>query len=293
MSHSSDLHKKCLICAHLQLTPLPRYNDTHLVKCGKCGFVFARKIPTPQELIKHYEGYGRNDYLSPITIKRYHELLDTFEKYRKTGRMLDVGCGIGYFLDVAKERGWEVHGTEYTDEAVAICRKKNIPTQQGPLDISNYSEASFDVIASFEVIEHINNPNSEMEKISTLLRSGGLFYCTTPNWSSLSRIMLKQQWTVIVYPEHLSYYTVSTLKKLTQKHGFNTIKTITSGFSRTRMQQTYKGIHEPVISENTADERLRKKMESHAFLRFVKWGINAMLAFFRKGDTIKIWAVKR
>src|SRR6476660_3976054 len=127
-------HEECLICNAPQLKPLSRYSKISLVQCESCGFLFSREIPREQELIKLYDHYGRHDYLSPVTVKRYHEILNRFEKFRKTNKLMDVGCGIGYFLEVAKQRGWEVYGSEFTDEAVRICREKGIKMLQGKLD---------------------------------------------------------------------------------------------------------------------------------------------------------------
>src|SRR5437764_554107 len=110
-------HQHCLICNSNKLKRLKGYESAFLIQCQTCSFVFCEKIPSEKELTDHYKSYGRNDYLSPITIKRYHELLDEFEKFRKTNKILDIGSGIGYFLEVAKSRGWEVFGTEYTDKA--------------------------------------------------------------------------------------------------------------------------------------------------------------------------------
>ncbi len=199
-----------------------------MVKCLACSFVFAQRIPTVAELEKHYEGYRRNDYLSPLTIKRYEELLDKLEPYRKTNNLIDVGCGIGYFLEVAKKRGWNVYGTEYTDSAVEICESKGISMKKGELNPDNYPEGFFDIITSFEVIEHINNPCQELLKFNKILRVGGCVYITTPNFNSLLRYVLKQDYSVITYPDHLSYYTPKTLKKVFSDNGFHKkwIKTI-------------------------------------------------------------------
>ena len=118
----NNKHQNCLICHSSDISLYGKYLDNGLLKCNACGFFFAQQIPTVEELIAHYEGYGRNDYLSPVTISRYNEILDSFEPYRKTNKVMDVGCGIGFFLDVAKQRGWDVYGTEYTDEAIKICK---------------------------------------------------------------------------------------------------------------------------------------------------------------------------
>lgn len=284
-------HINCLICSSQNLKNLKGYEKAHLTKCKKCSFVFAQKIPTKQELVAHYENYSRNDYLSPITIKRYNELLDKFEAFRKTNKILDVGCGIGYFLEEAKNRGWEVYGTEFTNDAVEICKSKGIKISEGILDINNYSEGSFDIITSFEVIEHINNPVEEIKKFKYLLRDKGMVYLTTPNFNSLLRYKLKEKYNVISYPEHLSYFTKKTIRKLFSKEGFST-KIKTTGFSLTRLKTSQNKSDQKFISKTSDDEKIRNSIESKWFLRIMKKIINYFLSVAGVGDTLKCYFVK-
>lgn len=287
-----EQHKECLICKSSNLSEKIGYEKYFLVECASCRFVFTKKIPTDQELEEHYEGYGRNDYLSPITIKRYNELLDYFEKFRKNNKILDVGCGIGYFLEEAKKRGWTVYGTEYTQEACAICISKNISMQKGELEENNYPLNSFDVITSFEVIEHINNPILELSKFYNLLRKGGLVYITTPNFNSLLRYRLKAEYNVICYPEHLSYYTPRTIRLLMKKTGFKTQKILTTGISLTRLKTSKTKVKEGYIAKNSSDEKIRNSMEKNRFLQLFKWTLNSLLTFFGKGDALKGYFIK-
>lgn len=286
-------HTHCLHCNSEKLKPLKGYEAMHLCECQECGFVFAQAIPTPQELEEHYKQYGRNDYLSPVTIKRYNELLDRMERFRKTGKLLDVGCGIGYFLEEAKKRGWEVYGTEYTDEAVKICLEKGIHMHIGMLDPENYELESFDVITSFEVIEHINNPVEELNNFNTLLRKGGLVYCTTPNFNSLLRYRLKAEYNVITYPEHLSYYTPRTLKNVFEQCGFQTLEVETTGISLTRLRTSNGTSDQAFISESSDDEQMRSKIEQKWYLQLAKRIVNSTLSLFGVGDSLKGWFVKK
>jgi len=261
----------------------------------------AGKIPTAGELSAHYEGYGRNDYLSPVTIRRYHQLLDKFEKARKTGKLLDVGCGVGYFLEVAKERGWEVYGTEYTDAAIKICTDKGIKMHKGQLDPANYAPESFDIITSFEVIEHINTPLSEMTNITSLLRKGGYFYVTTPNFNSLLRYHLKDAYNVIGWPEHLSYYTPKTLEFLMKKNHLKKVFIQSTGISVTRLLTSSQAASRKAtnsktkpseegtlfIAAGTHDEKLRNSFEKNILLGGLKSGVNTMLTLTGKGDALK------
>lgn len=285
-------HKNCIICGSGSIEKMINYEKHHLIKCQSCRFVFCEPIPTAIELEKHYENYGRNDYLSPLTIKRYNELLDKFEKFKKNGKILDVGCGIGYFLDVAKKRGWEVYGTEYTDEAINICKNKGINMKEGKLNPGNYNLEEFDIITSFEVLEHINNPIEEISNFNQLLRKGGLVYLTTPNFNSFSRYYLKSNYNVITYPEHLSYYTPKTLKYLFKKLKFKVLKIETTGVSVTRIK-TSKGLsNQAFISEKSDDEVLRNKIEKNFILKVFKTIVNFILSLLGKGNSLKGWFIK-
>ncbi|HRN40933.1 MAG TPA: class I SAM-dependent methyltransferase, partial [Vicingus sp.] len=177
----TSFHKKCLITGANDLYPLKGYEKDYLVKSKTSGFVFCSKIPTDEELFNHYNnypiGYGAD---SAITTIRINEVLDEFEQFRKTNKMLDVGCGPGLFLIEAKKRGWEVYGTEFTDKQLAYLKDKGINTLKGKLTNESFENELFDVIISSEVIEHINNPLEEMQQFHRLLRKGGLVYITTP-----------------------------------------------------------------------------------------------------------------
>lgn len=286
------MHECCLLCKSGKLELLSRYAVHHLVKCNTCGFVFANQIPSESLLIHHYEGYGRKNYLSPITVKRYHELLEGFEKFRKTQQLIDVGCGMGYFLEAAREKNWKVYGTEFTDEAVRICKEKGIMVHQGKLNPDNYEASSFDVITSFEVMEHINNPKQEVKHFHTLLRKRGVVYVTTPNFNSLSRWVLKEKWNVLAYPEHLCYYSSSTLNKLFADEGFSLLKMETTGVSITRARTSLKLSTQSFISESSDDEKLRRMLESNLFLKGIKGAANKALTMLNAGDSIKATFIK-
>ena len=285
-------HSSCILCGSHFLYKIKGYEQHFLIKCKLCKFVFCEPIPSTEELEDHYKGYGRDDYLSPITIKRYHEILDSFEPYRKTNKLIDVGCGIGYFLEFAKKRGWEVFGTEFTDEAIQKCSEKGIKMEKGILNPENYMPEEFDIITSFEVIEHINNPVHELNSFHKLLRKGGLVYVTTPNFNSLLRYQLKSDYNAICYPEHLSYYTPNTLKKVFTCIGFQTKKIQSTGISLTRIKTSKKVSKQPLISKDSDDEKIRVQIENKKHLQFLKYLVNSFLTIIGKGDSLKGWFIK-
>jgi 2-polyprenyl-3-methyl-5-hydroxy-6-metoxy-1,4-benzoquinol methylase len=283
-----DEFEGCPLCGSTSLLPLEAYRENYLVRCGRCHFVFCRRKPSAEELQDHYLGYPRASSISPITLKRYEELLDTLEKYRSTNKLIDVGCGDGYFLEAARKRNWDVYGTEFTEEAVGICERKGIQMSLGPLNPAHYEKESFDVITSFEVIEHINQPQREVGAFFSILRKGGIVYVTTPNFNSISRNIIGKNWSIIEYPEHLSYYTRPTLRRVFVENQFQLLAMTTTGFSINRMMWT-RSISSTVLDK---DEDLRQKIDQHAVFRIMKLVINLMLNVVGKGDAIKAYFQK-
>ena len=168
---SETTRDACPVCGGRRLRPLPRYARAHLVRCEACGLTSAGLMATDGTLEGHYEDYGHAWFDSPITRRRYGELLDSFERYRRTNRLLEFGCGAGYFLQEAREHGWEVFGNDLS------ARAKQLDVVHGPITADTFEPGSFDVITAFEVFEHLRDPHSEAGLLARLLRPGGLLYC--------------------------------------------------------------------------------------------------------------------
>ncbi|HET6767043.1 MAG TPA: class I SAM-dependent methyltransferase [Chitinophagaceae bacterium] len=290
-----SFHTLCLVCNGANIQTLNGYERHGLVKCGNCGFVFMKKIPTSTELENYYSVYAyENEKEIPgPTRLSLENLLDSFEKYRQNNRILDVGCGEGWILELAMKRGWETYGTEFSSRAIEICEKKGIKMYTGILNPANMKEKDFDIIVSSETIEHINNPREELANIYQLLRKGGLFYITTPNFNSYLRRMMKDKYAIIKYPEHLSYYTTATLNKVLKQTGFSKVKLLTTGISVSHYQLSKETESKRDFSKKTADEKLRNKIARSTALQGIKKGINAGLSLLKIGMTLKAFYTKK
>jgi len=283
---------KCLITGAEDLFPLKGYEKDYLVKSKSSDFVFCSRIATEKELLDYYSSYpiGYNAD-SEITRIRINELLDGFERFKKTNKMLDVGCGPGLFLIEAKKRGWEVFGTEFTDKQIAYLNEKGIQTSKGKLTSSSFEKESFDIIISSEVLEHINNPIEEMNLFYSFLRKGGLTYITTPNFNAIERYLLKGNYNVIEYPEHLSYYTPKTIDLLLTKCGFKKVKIKTTGISIARIKNSLNKGEKSHESNICNDEDLRKSLET-GYKKHIKSFINWTLSLLGIGNSMKSWYIK-
>lgn len=287
-------HRECIICGHEGLDPLEGFDRVELVRCGRCGMVFSPRVPPMEELVEHYEGYTRDiDLVSAVSLARREEWLDMFQSYRKTNRLLDVGCGVGELLDQARERGWRTYGTEFTKRAIDICRRRGHRMNRGRLDASDCESDSFDVVVYSEVIEHIQNQVEEFRHVRSLLRPGGLVFVTTPNFDSLSRRLLGERWNVVQYPEHLAYFTPGSLEQLMDLSGLETAWMRTTGISLTRFQASVRDAAPVDRRErlSSVDERIRGLLEVRG-LGLLKRGLNFLLDATQLGDSIKAGFVK-
>lgn len=282
--------ENCILCGSASITNMPRYQRDFLCRCSQCGFVFARKQPPPHELEKYYSeySYDREYFVSPITIKRYREILQVLEPYRQTNRLLDVGCGNGIFLTVAAEMGWEVYGVELSGTGVQRCHEKGLSNvHKGVLaDVASVLP-KMDVAISIEVIEHIQSPVEELSLKRKVLRPGGAIYITTPNFNSLLRLYKREKSSDIAYPEHLSYYTPRTLKLLMERNGFATRRLECTGFSITQLRNTFAPEMQNPFTGSSTDEQVRVALEREGVMKYIKSLLNGVLNLTGTGNSLK------
>ncbi len=298
-THSiNKIHLQCPLCLATELKTFQGSSYSGmLTSCVKCKFIFSTTLASESELNNFYESYPDYPELSQLTIKRYHELLDSFEKFRKTNRLLDVGCGHGHFLEEAKKRGWEVYGTEFTAKAIRICESKGINMELGELSKNTFSGIPFDVITSIEVIEHVSKIRDHLKQYSDHLTLGGALYITTPNFNSLSRYIMKNKWRVITYPEHLNYFTVHSLSWFLKHEKLKICSLETTGLSLSEIsnfisnKRSARNLHNSVLDPESENYKLRENIEKNKLKLLIKKTTNKILSVLKLGDTIKILCV--
>ena len=180
-----------------------------------------------------------------------------------------------------------MHGKEFTSKAIDICLDKGINMEKGKLSPFNYEPGSFDIVTSFEVLEHINNPLEEVRNINSVLRKGGLFYFTTPNFNAVERLILRDKYNVITYPEHLCYYTKKTVDHLLSNNGFRRGRVVTTGVSINHVLAS-SGMSSPEsgVTKTVDDEKIREKFETSTGA-LVKRVLNYFLDLFGIGNSLK------
>lgn len=265
--------------------PIPK--DQYLARCRACGMTYVAREPGLRELEDYYAPYPVVENISPVTLLRYDELLERFAPFRKTGRILDVGCGGGSFLERAMAKGWEACGTEFGAGPIAACRAKGIQVMEGPLRPGDHPAEGYDVICAFEVVEHLAHPGPEIDNMLKLLRPGGLLYLTVPNFNCLARRLDLAHWNVINYPEHLNHFIRRTMHRMLATRGLGRAWLTTTGFSMERWAAKKESGNQAKAAAHQAQDQFREKIEARWHLRAAKATINFFLDLFGLGDSLK------
>jgi len=261
-------------------------------RCAACGLAFLWPPPSDATLQALYGSYYRADNvaLHPITATRYREILQRLEGDRGPGRLLDVGCGAGQFLEVAVARGWNAEGTEISSSAAPFLEGRRVTVHRGELpDIS--LDRAYDAVTLFEVIEHFRRPQAYLDAARRLLRPGGRLYLTTPNFDGLSRRLLGGRWRVMA-PEHLAYYSPRALRRALTAAGFVDVGVRSKNLDVVDLSHKLFSRSGPPAGHSNIVETtaLREKMEGRAGLTWAKALANRVLALTGTGDTLEAYA---
>lgn len=138
------------------------------------------------------------------------------------GAVLDVGCGDGAFLALARDCGWEVLGLEFDPQAVRAARQRGVSVVEGQIDQLSHQSAVFDIITLAHVVEHVHQPVQLLRACHRLLKPGGSLWLETPNAAAPGLRLFGPHWRGLEAPRHLVLFTQSALQRALLNAGFDT-----------------------------------------------------------------------
>ena len=294
---------QCGMCGADQLKETFRATDRNLVttreifvvaRCRVCGI--TQTLPQPSETaIARY--YPRVYYPDPELACRYYEhvarafhleKLSRLKRYAPGGRLLDVGCGIGYFVKAAADHGYDAEGLELNEQIASRGRELwKLPIRAGTFSSQDAAGAVYDVVTFWQAFEHMHRPREVLETVRSLLRPGGLLVIGVPNFSSLQSVILRSHWYHLDVPRHLFHYDPENLAALVTRQGFNVERVCFHS-----REHDWAGILGSVMKLAPTDERLLHKVVRKTVGYHISRALAAIEASIHRGGTFELYATK-
>ena len=265
----------CPNCGGAEHVPLFEKQGFTFVRCADCRLVFVNPQVREDVVQDEYRTKETNDlWLDVLTSERqlamdrakFAEFLDELEASRgERGRLLDVGCSIGLFLDLARERGWDGLGLELAPRALAYARETyGLEVLDVPLEDAGFEPESFDAVGLLSVLEHANEPRRMLGDCARVLRPGGAIAIVVPNVESLACRVLHEQARTFDGRNHLIYFSPSTLADMLRRCGFEPTRIWTKVSSLDPILE-YLGYEQPYSDADLSGDpvlaRLRAELE--------------------------------
>ena len=230
-------HVPCNLCGSDARQPYCPENGLGLVQCQNCDFVYVSPRPDADELYALYgETYFHNNESGVVGYTDYikdernirktaQRRLGHLERYVQPGKLLDVGCATGFFMDEAQQRGWSVIGLDVSSFGVEYAQKHfGLNAVNSTLTDFEAQTGSFDALTLWDVIEHVPDPTAYVRKSAELLRSGGIISLATPDVDSLPARLAGKRWVGYkLSEEHVYYFSVTTLTRMLNEAGFDVV----------------------------------------------------------------------
>jgi len=232
---------QCRICGSKDSRFIIKDGEWDIIQCKACSFVYVTPLPTEQFLYLHYQQYLPSEnirieqwrtMMSDIFLKSL-DVIDVRYNYQR-GTLLDIGCGYGFFLELARRRGWHVHGIEPCVHARDHAASMAIKIDSESLIEKRYEDEMFDVVTLFYVLEHLPNPLRYLNEINRILKPGGLLLLRVPHTTPIVNFLKIFRISNKLYdiPSHLSDFSPKAIALALSKAGFCEIQTFPGGATR-------------------------------------------------------------
>ena len=204
-----------------------------IVECEACSIRTTTPFPD-KKIIGNY--YSSDDYISHDDkvsgiFDSIYGLVRTYQLNKKkkligkyfnksNGKILDIGCGAGDFLQYMKENHWNINGVDTSNKARKIANKKLNIKVMDPKDWINNKE-KYDLITCWHSLEHVHEPWVYLDKIKKSLTLDGFLIVALPNYQSTDAKIYKEFWAAYDTPRHLYHFTIKSMNKTIKPHGLN------------------------------------------------------------------------
>jgi len=245
----------CILCGSRNRELLIEKDPWKIYRCTSCGLGVLDPRPTDEELTELYtRDYFASQYdegvdLGSPEFKKWLSLLEHrvrfFSSKKAKGRLLDIGCGNGYFLALCRSKAYKVQGIDISEWAATYAIETlGLPVHVGQIDEVELPGRHFDIITLWHSLEHTRDPRYTIERAKGWLKANGILVIEVPNYEGRDARSYGEDWIGWQFPFHFFHFTPASLKRLLAECGFRVIKT--KDFHSETVKQALKRI--PVVS---------------------------------------------
>ncbi len=224
MPNKENNQATCMLCGSgRSAVCYQRTGNDCILKCLQCGLLFVSPRPANEKLEEYYRASDPSYILryKDRIFRRGRKILNAVHKFKTAGALLDVGCGYGFFMDLAEKNGWKTTGVELSPAGARFARENfGLDVFAGDITEAGLADKSFDLISLQHTLEHIPEPLDMLMTLRGKLKDDGILAIAVPNAHSLAARWAKINWVCLSERTHLFHYTKNTLRLLLEKTGF-------------------------------------------------------------------------
>jgi len=238
----------CPACAGLDFAMRVRKGGIEYRRCRSCGLERRHPLPTLEQLSTYYESaYATGLYVEFVEAEKMKRAtarwrLRAMARAVRLGKLLDVGCADGVFVQEASRAGYLAQGIDLSTAAVRQAEQRGIAAKVGTVE-SIAEGNQFDVITMFDVLEHTLAPRETLIQVARLLKVGGSVVLSVPNLRSFSRLVMGHRWYFYITDEHMHLFTSLSLSRILNSVGLEPVvvtsarKPMTFAYSLTQFEE--------------------------------------------------------
>lgn len=280
----------CGICGATGTLDLREYYGEYMLyNCSTCDVEFWSPMKNPGP---SYYTTVSNQNIGPFTKieidKNHRWVLNNLPL--KKGDLLDIGCGIGIFVNATTQVGFQATGIDFVSEFINIGKKiyPNIELKNMALEEfhNTHSDTQFDVITCFEVLEHLDRPSGFLDLVRNMLHQGGYFALSTPNRERYRWQQIHEPWDFP--PHHLTRWNQSSLIRFLKFHGFKVVKLLVSPAQWSLEYHFHQYFHTGILNRLTKNKNLSSNSDTFCNVSIVKKPFFLNFALISRDIFIKI-----
>lgn len=203
-----------------------------ILKCKKCGL--ARTYPIPYSgNIKYEDPWRAAKCIENETIVnkdvfklKASNILKYIERYKRAGRVLDIGCGAGVLLDLARKEGWDTYGVEVSKVHCQYATNIGIKMTNSTIADAGFPDGYFDIVSMIQVLEHVMDPVKDCIEAKRILKDDGILVIDTPNIGTLIAKYQRELYLPLEPDCHVWQFTPTTLKEVLARAGFKSLRVV-------------------------------------------------------------------